>query len=140
MEGEDSPESQFRTAQDDADGAGAPAGGDEAEDRQPRRGARIRHPCRPSSARAVPFNEVKAVEALYRHRGAGALMNFMLGYLVLLGVLVSHAGARIITLKIYGLRRKRAKCASRPACRLEDEILAVNGRTLLCGRGHRPMS
>ncbi len=133
MEGEDSPESQRGAPEDgevpfgsgangtgtaDAagpDGGGSPEGEPEEEDDG--------SPVPRSQRTGVPFNEVKLWKR-FIVIAAGALMNFILGYLILLGVVGSQKA--LITLKIYGFE-EGAKCAQ-TGLEAGDEILAINGR------------
>ena len=115
MEGEESPESRPH-GQDDAGGETDAADGEAEEDdgcpipREQRTGR--------------PFNEVRLWKR-FIVIGAGALMNFVLGFLVLL-IVVSMQDS-IITRKIYSFG-ENAKC-QQTGLQLDDEIVAVNGRT-----------
>lgn len=132
MEGEDSPESSRGAPDEDVVpfGAGRQADGTEAENAdsaQPRPGEEEPegdgNPVPPAQRTGVPFNEVKLWKR-FIVIAAGALMNFLLGYLILLGVL--GAQDSLITLKIYGFE-EGAKCAQ-TGLAAEDQILAINGR------------
>ena len=105
MEGEDSPESS-RTS------AGEP---DEEEEDL--------NPVPPEERTGVPFDKVKLWKRLVIIV-AGAFMNFVLGYLVLLAFVGMDDS--LITLKIHSFD-EGALCAE-TGLQAEDEILAINGR------------
>jgi regulator of sigma E protease len=114
MEGEDSPESSSAGA--GADGA-AQAGEAEEEPPEPE------YDIPPEQRTGRPFNEVKLWKR-FVIIAAGAVMNFILGYLVLL--LIVGGQSSIVSLKIYSLG-ENALCA-KTGLQAGDVILAVNGR------------
>jgi regulator of sigma E protease len=115
MEGEDSPESEG------ARPAAKPGDPAEDADEEPEEDL---NPVPLEQRTGKPFNEVKLWKR-FVIIAAGAIMNFILGYLVLLGIV--GCDTSVITLKIYGFE-DGAKCAA-TGLQAEDRILAINGRT-----------
>jgi regulator of sigma E protease len=118
MEGEESPESSGLPEKKDADDDAA------SEEGEPEEPEEDLNPVPPEQRTGKPFNEVKLWKR-FVIIAAGAIMNFILGYLVLLGIVGSSDS--LITLKIYGFE-KDAKCAQ-TGLAAEDTILAINGRS-----------
>ncbi len=139
MEGEDSPESSRGAPESDNVPFGSGANGEQAQDGEAGRAedgdgkqepeeAETEweddgNPIPPDQRTGVPFNEVKLWKR-FIVIAAGAVMNFFLGYLILLAVLGTQDS--LITLKIYGFE-EGAKCAQ-TGLEAEDQILAINGR------------
>ncbi len=106
MEGEDSPESQ--PAGQDGEGAGQPE----------------RPVIPPEQRTGKPFNEV-AVWKRFLTVAAGAVMNFVLGFAVLLALVATQQDA-ITSKTIYSIE-EGALCGQ-TGLQPDDRILAVNGR------------
>lgn len=108
MEGEDSPESSGMPDGDETD---------EDPDDEPI------NPIPPEQRTGKPFDKVP----LYRRfiiMVAGAVMNFVLGYLILLALVGTSDS--IVTLRLYGFE-DGARCAE-TGLQAEDEIYSINGR------------
>ncbi len=108
MEGEDSPESSRTSAPQDEDFSD-----DEAD----------LSPIPPEQSSGIPFDKAKLWKRL-AIIVAGAFMNFVLGFLVLLAFVGMDDS--IITMKIHSFD-EGALCAE-TGLQAEDEIIAINGR------------
>ncbi len=113
MEGEDSPESSRTSVPQDEDFTNDDFV-DEGEDCSP---------ARPAQCSGIPFDKAKLWKRLVIIV-AGAFMNFVLGFLVLLAFVGMDDS--IITLKIHNFD-EGALCAE-TGLQAEDEIIAINGR------------
>ena len=120
MEGEDSPESTNAPRPAVAENAGPQPPAAEADDEEEEEDL---NPVPPELRTGRPFNEV-AIWKRFVIMVAGAFMNFVLGFLVLLAIVGTSDS--IVTLRIYGFE-ENALC-SQTGLQAEDTIYAINGR------------